>query len=240
MHVTDESYPHGYTINSQNKIIIDNCQFTGDILRILRCSNVTIRNCTFNGNSGIFAWNTVNIIVEHCQFDITALHAVQYHTCSGICQITQCTFKGSGPISDMINIQQCIGTRTSPILIDFNDFQGGGNLSCSGAIAIGDRGGSWQTVRQNTIHMPGQYGIGILGGQHLLVTQNSIENDAPSPTARVGLYVWDISSVIANVDIIDNTILFNDYLGNASPLWIANTAAHAVKTRNNRLGGLPA
>ena len=81
---------------------------------------------------------------------------------------------GESSPGDLININQSHGTEESPIEIIGNWLRGGGPSPSGGGILIGDLGGSNQIVEDNILVDPGQYGIGIGGGNNMTLRNNKI------------------------------------------------------------------
>jgi len=55
-----------------------------------------------------------------------------------------------------------------------NWIRGGGPSTSGGGINIGDYGGSYQITENNILVNPGQYGIGISGGNNMIMRNNKV------------------------------------------------------------------
>lgn len=81
---------------------------------------------------------------------------------------------GQSSPGDLININQSHGTKDSPIEVIGNWLRGGGPSPSGGGILLGDLGGSYQLAEDNILVDPGQYGIGIGGGNNMTLRNNRV------------------------------------------------------------------
>ncbi|NLD23444.1 MAG: hypothetical protein GX670_04350, partial [Bacteroidales bacterium] len=87
--------------------------------------------------------------------------------------VVENVFGESSP-EDIINIYQSHGIKQSPIVIKSNWLRGGGPSLSGGGILLGDLGGSYQIAEDNILVDPGQYGIGIGGGNNMTLRNNKV------------------------------------------------------------------
>jgi hypothetical protein len=96
---------------------------------------------------------------------------------------------GSSYPEDAINLYMSGGTASSAIRIVGNWIRGGGPSRTGGGIILGDNGGSYEYAANNILVNPGQYGMGIAGGDHMSIVNNQIFSIKQSFT-NVGIVVW--------------------------------------------------
>jgi hypothetical protein len=77
-------------------------------------------------------------------------------------------------VVDWISLFKSNGTEESPILIKNNRARGHGNDRYGSFIMLGDAGGANQIAIGNVGVNPGQVGIGIAGGQNIVVRENTM------------------------------------------------------------------
>lgn len=76
---------------------------------------------------------------------------------------------------DHINIFKSKGSPRSPIEIAYNRLRGGTSRS-GGGITVGDQGGEWIWVHDNHVQKVANGGIGVVGGNNILVENNDVDN----------------------------------------------------------------
>jgi hypothetical protein len=92
------------------------------------------------------------------------------------CNVSDANY-GSGPkaYEDHISVFQSHGTERHPIEITANRIRGGTSQT-GGGITVGDKGGSWIAVKRNAVVKVSNSGIGVAGGSHILVEENTVDN----------------------------------------------------------------
>lgn len=96
------------------------------------------------------------------------------------CNVSDASVPGwPSAYEDHISLYNSHGTPDNPILVEFNRMRGGSSRT-GGGITIGDKGGSWQVVRGNTVVRVANSGIGVAGGYHITVLDNKVDNRGES------------------------------------------------------------
>lgn len=96
---------------------------------------------------------------------------------------------------DCINLFESSGAPESPIRVENNLLLGDpknenqGQGSSGSGIMAGDGGGAFQLVRKNRMDSPGQVGIGVAGGDQIVVVDNLVRGEAVG-VSNVGISVW--------------------------------------------------
>jgi len=113
---------------------------------------------------------------------------------------------------DCINLFKSFGTKDYPIRVENNlilgdPIKGNQNQSLSGSgIMVGDGGGAFQLIRQNRLDSPGQVGIGVAGGDQIVIVENVVRGDV-TKYSNVGISVWSqYPAVSGNVMVMSNII----------------------------------
>jgi hypothetical protein len=107
---------------------------------------------------------------------------------------------------DHISMYNTYGTSDNPVLIACNRLRGGDSNTGSG-ILIGDNGGQWFTVRDNTIVLVANVGIGVAGAQNATVSGNLAYMKGASADTRtnLGYYVMSYGGYTpGNVNFANN------------------------------------
>lgn len=94
---------------------------------------------------------------------------------------------GSGNPEDLINLYGSQGTVDDPIQVVGNRLRGGGPSLSGGGIMAGDDGGGHILIAENVLVDPGQYGIGVPAGHHIVVRDNRVFA-RQQPFTNVGIY----------------------------------------------------
>ena len=236
---------HCIALYSCHNIIIRNCKLGPSQanlgIYLYDCSDITITNCLFeNVASGMIASTcTGNIKFENNDVkNIVGFskggekswgQMVQFINVSGggnsisynVCE----NLPGESAPEDIINLNQSNGTPESPIRVFGNWIRGGGPSESGGGINLGDMGGSYQVAEENILVDPGQYGLGISGGHHLILRNNKVVGKQQSFT-NVGITLCNWYSG-EGVDCKDITIESNEinYINKnaeTNPLWNGN------------------
>ncbi|TVQ03100.1 MAG: hypothetical protein EA359_10350 [Balneolaceae bacterium] len=99
---------------------------------------------------------------------------------------------GLDKLEDFINIFASEGEVYSPIRVNYNRARTNGmNLSPSGSfIILGDFGGKHQEAIGNIGVNPGQVGIGVASGDHILVENNRMFSTLIDGISNVAFYSW--------------------------------------------------
>jgi parallel beta-helix repeat protein len=218
------------TLNGCSNVTISNCilgpsGYGGLGIDLEGCSNITITNCAFLSNeAGVYANNCSGIKVNNNQFSnlfnpVKGPHGqfVQFNQVSGagnaIMNNVGENVYGIGNPGDLIDLFKAYGTPASPILISGNEFRNGSDSNQSGGITVGDYGGGYITVENNTLVNTGHFGIGVAGGTNVNVLNNSIyvrplSNPPPDYYPVVsGIYVWgQEGAACSNINIEGNVV----------------------------------
>jgi hypothetical protein len=196
-------------LNGASDMVIEDYKFTNRpyvqgqgnahvCIRILNCTNITVRYCDFDTISQPFEISGgENITIEWCRAQyITGPHErfgtqngnfVQTHNTPDDVTVQDNLIRANGDTEDIISLYS-----TQVGLIARNTIEGTGWESGSGTgIILGDGGGTEQVAEDNTLLNPGQVGIGIAGGTNHTVQRNTIYqwSDHPNPgNSNVGMY----------------------------------------------------
>jgi parallel beta-helix repeat protein len=163
------------------------------------CTNITITDCSFAGNYiGVSVSGGSNIKINNNQFTnvIGGFPRGQYVQLRSVTgagneirdNVGDHVFGARDP-QDLINVYMSSGTSSSPILISGNKFRNGSYNDQSGGVLVGDYGGNYITVQNNTLVNTGHFGVGVAGGNHVNVLNNNIYIRKPG-TDPSGIYVW--------------------------------------------------
>jgi len=113
---------------------------------------------------------------------------------------------------DCINLFKSFGTKDYPIRVENNlisgdSTKGNQNQSSSGSgIMVGDGGGAFQLIRQNRLDSPGQVGIGVAGGDQIVIVENVVKGEV-ARYSNVGISVWSqYPAYSGNVMVMSNII----------------------------------
>lgn len=85
---------------------------------------------------------------------------------------------GTQPLEDWINIYQSNGLANDPIQVNNNRARGHSESKSGSFIMLGDSGGAHQVARGNIGVNPGQVGIGIAGGNHIRLENNTMYSES--------------------------------------------------------------
>lgn len=225
------------SITNSSNITISNASIVhcyGVGVSIESSQNVTIRDSYFEDlNGGVYALNSSGIKVTYDKFknvtrvgklDDSRGQFVQFDKVSGAGNVV--TYNrgiiepGFEP-EDLISMFETNGTAASPVNVLGNCFQGGGTSPSGGGIMSGDFGGSYISVRSNTLVNPGQYGLAVAGGSHITLTGNKVYA-APKAGNNIGLYVWAQGGVAcSNITVSSNQVDYHVEDGSENNAWDA-------------------
>jgi hypothetical protein len=182
-------------------------------------SDITVRNNVIHdAGTGVKAFQALNplIIERNFIFNIRGPmwngQAVQFNGVSGSgaasrvnCNISDATY-GSGKRSyeDHISMYKSFGSPGQPIEIAFNRIRGGTSKS-GGGITVGDLGGGWITVHDNTVVTVANSGIGVAGGNDIVVENNRVDNRGQGPESLTHMaYFVRAISACSNISVRGN------------------------------------
>jgi hypothetical protein len=198
------------------------------------CTNVTIeKNNIYNVAAGIVAINCpnggINVFTNQMKNMQGQIHNGAFVQFTGVNggnnNIASNKFEnimGQSNPGDAIDILGSYGSSSSPISINGNWILGGGPSASGGGIKLGDNGGSYQVASNNIMVNPGQFGMCILGGDHISLTNNSLYAKAQSFT-NVGVYVWSQGgSYVTNSTVSGNKVNFTNAKYVQNDKWLAS------------------
>ncbi|RYZ48867.1 MAG: hypothetical protein EOP49_17570, partial [Sphingobacteriales bacterium] len=88
-----------------------------------------------------------------------------------------------------------------------------------GGLMSGDFDGGWVIVENNMLAFPGNYGIGIAGGNNITLRNNTIYSER-QPWTNVGMYVWaQQGASCSNVSVSGNKVTWTHKDGFSNPFW---------------------
>lgn len=136
---------------------------------------------------------------------------------------------------DHVNMGRSGGVSGSPFLIEHNRLRGGGP-SGTGTGIITDGGDDYIHIQDNTVDRTGQVGIGVAGGNNIIVRRNKVYGPATTFTAtnqgtNVGIYAWvnslGATNGCSNITIQNNRVFWaygnaavNSHpFGRLTPYW---------------------
>lgn len=222
----------GITIINCSNVIVMNCLIThctNEAVHVESSSNISITSNRFEYvSSGVWALSSTQIRVTYNQcFNVQGPfprgQLAQFDKCYGAnnCinfNLGQNILGQSNP-EDEISIFQSNGTSNSPIQIVGNEIRGGGPSGSGGGIMTGDGGGSYILVTNNILVDPGQYGIGIAGGDHIQVLSNKIYGKQ-QPFTNVGIYIWNQTALPCGSHVVTgNLVRWYNSSGVENPGW---------------------
>ena len=246
---------HSITLWNSSDIIIRNCKFTASPqylgIYLYGCKNITITNCTFENLASAMLASTCTGNIKFDNNDVKNIlgtsqggdiagsmvqfvrvtgagNSVSYNACENI--------PGESAPEDLINMNDgSAGTPESPIIISNNWIRGGGPSPSGGGINLGDVDGSYQTAENNILVDPGQYGIGISGGHHLILRNNKVYAKQQSFT-NVGITACNWYTDIAashDITISNNEINYKNSSGQLNNWWFASNVGTIVGQATN-------
>ena len=212
------------TLNNCTNIVITKCTLINAVgsgaygISITNCRNVTIEYTKImNVSTGVFASASMAVVVNQSHFlNMTGPYpqgsfVYFVNVTGGGNRITNNSCEnvaGSSNGEVGIDIVSSSGTPTNYIYVTGNRMRGGGTSLTGGGIILGQNGGSYQIAQKNILVSPGQFGIGVLGGNFINVSSNTIFGRL-FLTNNVGLFYWNTSgSSSSNVTITTNKVKY--------------------------------
>ncbi|HEX3384728.1 MAG TPA: hypothetical protein VHS53_06055, partial [Mucilaginibacter sp.] len=134
-------------------------------------------------------------------------------------------FSGSSNPLYAIDIQSSIGTSSSPITITDNQIEGGGPSTSGGGILLGHNGGAYQVANSNTLVNPGEFGMAIIGGNTISITNNSIFA-AKETWTNVGIFIQGQGGYnVSATTVSGNKVNWTNSSGAQANEWLASGEA---------------
>jgi len=215
-----------------------------EAIHLEKCHGVTIRANDFaRVAQGITIVDSTDVKVEWNRYlDILGPHAREegVHRANFV-QLVEVTGgdiahnKGKGgDTEDIVSLFHSGGTRDSPFVVEYNQFEGDDWSSGSGSgIALGDAASAWSIARYNTLLNPGQVGIFIAGGTNHSIIGNIVFG-AQRARSNVGIYVWNQSdSRCAGNEVSDNRVSWTTQAGLRNGSWNAKNCGPITGWKSN-------
>jgi hypothetical protein len=198
------------------------------------CTNVTIeKNNISNVAAGIVARNCpnggINIYtnqMKNMQGGAYGGSFVQFTNVNGsnnnISYNKLQNIVGQSNTEHAIDIVNSNGTAANPIMLNANQIRGGGPNNAGGGICLGNNGGSYQVATNNVLADPGQFGLAVVGGNNISLTNNTVYGKQQYFT-NVGLYVWTQSGPkMWNITVSGNRVNFKNSGNVQNDNWLAS------------------
>ena len=233
--------PGGHCISLRNcsNITVQNCKLGPSLnegVYLYNCTNITVINNTMDTNdTGVVADGCTGGIkvthndVKNVQGPMPRGQMVQFgHVTGGGNSISYNVLDNvpnqSHP-EDAISLFITNGIAGDPIQVIGNWIRGGGPSTSGGGIMTGDEGGSYVTVQDNILVDPGQYGITISSGHHIIISNNTIYAKQ-QPFSNIGLSAYNqYPAEITNSNtIMNNQVNYTNKSGVLNNLWNAGNA----------------
>lgn len=237
-------------LTSCNNVFINLCNLINstDVAILLdNCSNVTIQQNTIsNVQAGVVANNCtggIKVLTNQMKNMVGPKYNaafVQFNNVSGTNNAVnwnqlQNISGQSNPI-DAIDIESSNGTSASPITISTNQIEGGGPSTYGGGIDLGHNGGSYQVATANILVNPGQYGMRIIGGNNISITNNSVFAAETSWT-NVGIYIQSAPGYTVSASTVSgNQVNWTNSTGKQASDWLASGTATPSGWSSNTWG----
>jgi len=228
--------PTGHCISLCNcsNITIQNCKLgpsKNEGVYLYNCSNITVINNSMDSiDSGVVAdgctgIKVINNDVKNVQGPMPRGQMVQfgnvYGTGNSISYNVVENIQGQSFPEDEISLYMSNGTPEDPIKVIGNWIRGGGPSTSGGGIMTGDMGGSYVLVKDNILVNPGQYGITISSGDHIVISNNMIFSEQ-KPYSNIGLSAYKQYDIVTNSNtIMNNEVNFKNKDGVLNCLWNA-------------------
>ncbi len=217
---------------------------------LYNCKNITIVDNTFeNVQSGLvastsqgvkFEYNDVTNVVGKLkgskEMGVMAQFIQVTGTGNSVSYNVSENFPGESSPEDLINMFQSHGTAQSPIVIRGNWIRGGGPSLTGGGINLGDMSGSYQIAEDNILVNPGQYGIGISGGQNMTLQNNKVYSTRQSfnNVGIVGANWYENLGQTSNITIANNAINFTHRDGYLNNWWYMGNLGQVIGKETNK------
>lgn len=214
-------------------ITLCNLENSTDVgIELDNCSNVTIeKNNIFNVAAGIVAKNCpsggIGIYTNQMQNMVGGVSGgafVQFVNVNGGNNISYNKLQnilGQSSPQYEIDLVNSNGTSSNPITLNGNWIRGGGPNGSGGGICLGDNGGSYQVATNNILADPGQFGLAIIGGNNMSLTNNTVYGKQQSFT-NVGVYVWGQNgTAVTNSVVSGNQVNFTNNNNIQNNSWLA-------------------
>ena len=134
---------------------------------------------------------------------------------------------------DEISLYMSNGTPEDPIMVIGNWIRGGGPSTSGGGIMSGDNGGSYIIVQDNILVNPGQYGITLSSGNHIIIRNNLIFSEQ-KPYSNIGLSAYKQYDIVTNSNtIMNNEVNFINKDGILNCLWNAGNCGDIIGWETN-------
>ena len=239
----------GHCINLTNcsNITIRNCKLgssKGDGVHLTNCTNITVTNCSMiNVSSGIVAdiCKGIKVIyneVKNVQGPMPRGQMVQFGNVNGtgnrISYNVGENITGQSFPEDEISLYMSNGTAEDPIQVIGNWIRGGGPSNSGGGIMTGDKGGSYILVQDNILVNPGQYGITIASGNHIIIKNNKIFGEK-LPYSNIGLSAYKQYPIKSfSNTIMNNEVNYTNKKGELNCLWNAGNCGDITGWNTNK------
>jgi len=232
--ITGGSSPCIHLTNCSN-VFINLCNLinsTSVAVLLDNCSNVTIQQNTIsNVEAGVVANNCtggIKVLTNQMKNMVGPNYKgafVQFNSVSGANNIINSNklenITGQNNAIDAIDIVTSNGTSASPITISTNQIEGSGTSTLGGGIQLGHNGGTYQIATGNILINPGQFGMDIIGGDNISITNNSVFAAASSIT-NVGIYIQSQPGYpITNSTVSGNLVNWTNSKGVQNSDWLA-------------------
>ena len=232
-------------------VIIKNCKFINVDKNVAvfseKGSNILVTDCFFenvygaffaeSGSGNIkFEYNDVKNVLGPLRGGPKQTSAVQYRRITGVGNSISNNvienIEGKSAPDDNINVFNSSGTPGSPIRVANNWIRGGGPSLSGGGILLGDWGGSYQIAENNIVVNPGQYGMGIAGGNNMTLRNNKIYSKK-RPVTNVGLSIcnWTVTKTTGpsyNITVENNEVNWTHRDGYLN-MWYINKNMDMLK-----------
>lgn len=241
------------TLYNCENVIIRNSKFgpahLNRAIYLYSCKNVTIVDCTFENvqsaliagkSQGIkFEYNDVTNVLGKLKGSKSVGVMAQFNGVTGIgnsISFNVCeNLPGESSTEDIISLFNSSGTLQSPIMVKGNWIRGGGPSLSGGGINLGDMNGSYQIAEENILVNPGQYGIGISGGNNITLRNNKVYGRRTTIT-NVGATACNWYREIAesfNITVAGNRINFTHRDGFQNNWWYAGNVEPVAGKETN-------
>lgn len=206
--------PAVYVYNSKNVTIIDN-SFENVQSGLVASKSQGIKfeyNDVLNVLGSLKGGSNIGVLVQF--IEVTgAGNSISFNANENL--------PGQSSTEDIINLFNSNGTSQSPILVKGNWIRGGGPSTSGGGINLGDYGGSYQIAENNILVDPGQYGLGISGGDNMTLRNNKVYARRNNFT-NVGITTcnwYESVSKSHTITVEKNAINYTNKDGNLNSWW---------------------